>query len=106
MPGFYERRNVGNRANTTPCTIVHGGDWRQIVTRQEDLAHHLELLLISKQATCLHNILAAQLFHTRRIQLLILVGLTHVNVTLTLGDNHVGIRCTRFRSLTRERRSL
>ena len=43
---ILERAFVGNHTDTTPRAVVHRRDGWKVVTREEHLAHHIELLLI------------------------------------------------------------
>ena len=93
-----------NHPNTTPRATIHGVNRRQPVTHHKELARNPEALLVLKETTSLHHILARKLLHPGSVQRLTVIRLLEVNEPLVLDADDIRIRRTRIRTLPRERR--
>ena len=99
---LHESGHVRNDHNAAPGAVVHGIHARHRVTGHEDTGRKDESLLILEEAAHLEHILAAQLLHERRVDLLALLGLDHAHIALVLEINELGIGVACIRSLARQ----
>ena len=91
---IHELTDEGNRHHTPPSASVHRMDRGEFVTEHEHLARNLELALVLKQTSRLHDILAGELLHTRRIERLAVIGLRHVDEAAIADGHNIWIRRT------------